>query len=132
MRPDQKQRAPGTELPTKNSITTQRPMMEVPVFIEWIRFELIRLGFDQLLEVSIVPNGDKGLHIELKAQRWGKTDVRSRCEVQGSAFEFAIGVVFFEVLFNLLYPLCLFYPIAVTWSDAKLNVGRGTNTEVET
>jgi hypothetical protein len=56
--------------------------MEVAVLVQRIRFEPIRPRLNQLLEVGILPNGDKGLHVELKAQRRGKADVRTGSEVK--------------------------------------------------
>ena len=69
LRPNQKQRTSGAKFPTQHGITPQGATMEVTVLVQRIRFELIRLRFDQLLETRIVSNGDERLDVELKAQR---------------------------------------------------------------
>ena len=68
--------------------------MEISVLVQRIRFELIRFRFNQFLEVSIVPDGNEGLHVELKAQCRCETNVCAGGKVQGSVFEFAIDVTF--------------------------------------
>ena len=107
--------------------------MEVAVFVQGIRFELIGLGFDQLLEICIVSDGDEGLHVELKTQRWGKADVRTGSKVKRSARQFSVDVVFLslpiDLLLNHFYPLCILYLIGITRPNTHINVRSGSNTQ---
>ena len=97
LRPDQKQRTPRAEFPAEDGVSSQRTHVEIGVSFQWIRLELIRLRLNQFLEIGIVSNGNERLDVELKTQRRGKTDVRSRREVKCLRCQLPIDIVFFDV-----------------------------------
>ena len=109
--------------------------MKVAILVQHIRFKLIRLGFNQLLEIYIIPNRNEGLHVELETQRRGKTNVRTCCKIQGATYEPSINVVFFDrpikVLLNLFNPLCIVNLITIHRSQVQLDIACRTDTDAE-
>ena len=84
--------------------------MEVSVFVQGIRLELIEFWLNQLFEVGVVSDGNKGLHVELETHRWCKTDICAGREVEGAIFEFSVTTEMAteSMLFSEISPLRLY------------------------
>ena len=109
--------------------------MEITVLVQRIRFECISHRFNEFLEISVVTDGDKGLHVELQTERRRKTDVRARGEIQRAALQFAVDVVFrrlsINVFFYQRYPLCIVNRIRISGTEGYLDIRCNADAQIE-
>jgi hypothetical protein len=74
--PHEKQRASRAVLPTEDEVASEGAIVEIRVEVHIrIRGELVGFWTGQFLEVLILSNGYKGLHVEFQAEHRGENHI---------------------------------------------------------